>query len=445
MNARNRLLTAAFLLPLACHARYLPTGGDMPDTYRVCLMTVYPDRTSLDHDGPNFVATPCPVRFSGYFITHEIVELPSAQTLHFQLTGATLSGNGLEPQFEVARSPYLQGGSSRSQPVSPLAHRSAPTEPPPAMHMSDQPYAFFVSGEPLQTDGTLVASDGVVVTASTPASFTSEVLYDPGLTGPAFGFNESDRVGYQALQRGPTFRQSARAQYERLMDFDSIAYGGNDSIVDIGDRAELMNPLHSYYHASASGTLREWSTYVFVNTVLVQGLKEILNVPRIDGGSDDSMPSGHSAAAGLGAFYIAESYGYDNAREPLGIAAVTGMSRTLVRQANDEEWWLSNDFNRRDPAHRPQEVFAGLGIAFITSKLLVESGKRTPKPKDLDPERDINGMKVIPVPYEDAVGLLIYPPGMNHVSLMPYLGASDGGFIVNIPWGTKATNPIYRN
>ncbi|MGF1450004.1 MAG: hypothetical protein ACFB20_11365 [Opitutales bacterium] len=406
-------------------------------------MTAYPDRPSLGHDGPCYVATPCSVRFSGYFIHREITELPTLAPLQFQLATASVSAGGLESQFTLARSPYLGGGADRSPAVSPLENPSPRAEANAPMHMDYQPYAFFVSGEPLHVSGALAANDDVVITASTPTTFDTEVLYDSGLTGPAYGFNDSERVGHQPLQQRPTFRQTARVQYERLMDFDSIDFGGNDSILDIGDRAELMNPLYSYYHASASGTVREWSTYVFVNTVLVQGLKELLGVPRIDGGSDDSMPSGHSAAAGLGAFYIAESYGYNNAYEPLGVAAVTGMSRTLVRKANPEEWWLGNDFNRRDPAHRPQEVFAGLGIAFITSKLLVESGKRTPK--NLDASQDVNGLKIIPVPYEDSVGLMIYPPGMTHVSLMPYLGSSDGGFVVNIPWGTAATNPIFRN
>ncbi|MGF1484095.1 MAG: hypothetical protein ACFBZ8_07005 [Opitutales bacterium] len=324
---------------------------------------------------------------------------------------------------------------ARTFATSPLQPRPSPPTAPTQMHTDDAPYAFFLANYPAELEPVAVPPLAAAAPASVLLQSSTTLIGD-------WPFQASDKVGYLPMQRRPDFATQAHLTYRHVMDLDSIDQGGNDSIVDIGDRAELMNSLHSFYHANASNSLTEWTAYVLTNAVLVQTLKAVLQVPRIDGGSTDSMPSGHADAASLGAFYIAESYGYSYASEPLQVALVTGFSRTLVRKANPEEWWLSNDFNRRDPAHRPGEVFAGLGIAFITSKLMV---REKVVPKDLDYDVVANGLRIVPVPYGDSVGLMITMPAFKDVALMPYLGSNDGGIVLNIPWGVAAANPILRN
>ena len=121
-------------------------------------------------------------------------------------------------------------------------------------------------------------------------------------------------------------------------EIDPTVSSGQDWITEAGDIIQIANPIFAGSVTLAKGDYEGFKQFVIstaINSAGVQGLKYALNEVEIDGtrlglrpnGKDHNMPSGHTAAAFNGAWFLQKRYGWEYSIIPLAGAAFTGYSR----------------------------------------------------------------------------------------------------------------------
>ncbi len=190
-----------------------------------------------------------------------------------------------------------------------------------------------------------------------------------------------------------------------------------DDLRRFGDIAQFSTVALSWSYANNHKDRLEWLKYEAVVTGITQGLKIAVGRPRpsaegypytLAGQSNNSFPSGHTSASFSGAWYLYFKYGFEEAKLPLALATITGISRLT-----EKRHILSDDFVYYDPpAHHWEDVVAGALIPYFVAKWMVKPGEL---PDNLDETYETKKFNFFPIVGKNKIGISINPNGTNHI------------------------------
>lgn len=125
------------------------------------------------------------------------------------------------------------------------------------------------------------------------------------------------------------------------------------TIEDIGHYTQLGLPVAALGISLVKGDRQgviQLSKSVFVESVVVFGMKRIINKKRPNGGNH-SFPSGHTALSFTSATYLFKRYGWEYGVPATALAAFVGYSR----------------FGTDEPVHYFSDVAAGAALGALTA------------------------------------------------------------------------------
>lgn len=132
-----------------------------------------------------------------------------------------------------------------------------------------------------------------------------------------------------------------------------------------GDKIQILIPAiglaSALLYEDAKGThfegIREWAQAFITFEAITEGLKLATHKQRPNGQSFKSFPSGHTAAAFMGATFIHRRYGFSYALPAYAGAVFVGYSRVQAKK------------------HYGEDVFAGAAIGMASSLLFTTKYK----------------------------------------------------------------------